>query len=46
MSPLEEIEADLLEVQTALHSPMGKLTAALQGLPLKSSALARALRSP
>ena len=34
MSPLEEIEADLLEAQTALHSPMGKLTAALQGLPL------------
>ncbi len=34
MSPLEEIEADLLEAQAALHSPMGKLTAALQGLPL------------
>lgn len=33
MSPLEDIEADLLEAQTALHSPMGKLTAALQGLP-------------
>ena len=33
MSPLEEIEADLLEVQTALHSPMGKLTAALPGRP-------------
>ena len=35
MSPLEEIEADLLEVQTALHSPMGKLTAALQGRPVQ-----------
>ena len=33
MSPLEDIEADLLEAQTALHSPIGKLTAALQGLP-------------
>lgn len=33
MSPLEDIEADLLEAQTALHSPLGKLTAALQGLP-------------
>ena len=33
MSPLEDIEADLLEAQTALHSPVGKLTAALQGLP-------------
>lgn len=33
MSPLEDIEADLLEAQTALHSPFGKLTAALQGLP-------------
>ena len=35
MSPLEEVEADLLEAQTALHSPLGKLTAALQGLPLR-----------
>lgn len=33
MSPLEDIEADLLEAQTALHSPMGKLATALQGLP-------------
>ncbi|MEY8402072.1 radical SAM protein [Oscillospiraceae bacterium 44-34] len=33
MSPLEDIEADLLEAQTALHSPMGRLAAALQGLP-------------
>lgn len=33
MSPLEDIEADLLEAQTVLHSPMGKLTAVLQGLP-------------
>ena len=33
VSPPEEIEADLLEAQTALHSPMGKLSAALQGLP-------------
>lgn len=33
VSPLEEVEADLLEVQTALHSPAGKLAAALQGLP-------------
>lgn len=35
MSPLEDIEADLLEAQTALHSPFGKLTAALQGLPAR-----------
>ncbi|NBI11100.1 radical SAM protein [Colidextribacter sp. OB.20] len=35
LSPLEEVEADLLEVQTALHSPIGKLTAALQGLPVQ-----------
>ena len=35
MSPLEEVEADLLEAQTALHSPMGKLTATLQGLPVR-----------
>lgn len=33
MSPLQDIEADLLEVQTAFHSPVGKLSAALQGLP-------------
>lgn len=33
MSPLEDIEADLLEAQTLAHSPMGKLSAALQGLP-------------
>ncbi len=35
MSPLEDIEADLLEVQTALHSPIGKLTAALRGQPVQ-----------
>ena len=35
MSPLEDIEADLLEAQTAFHSPLGKLTAALQGLPVR-----------
>ena len=35
MSPLEDIEADLLEAQTAFHSPMGKLTASLQGLPVR-----------
>ena len=35
MSPLEDIEADLLEAQTAFHSPLGKLTAALQGLPAR-----------
>ena len=35
MSPLEDIEADLLEAQTAFHSPLGKLTAALQGLPVQ-----------
>lgn len=35
MSSLEDIEADLLEVQTALHSPIGKLTASLQGLPAR-----------
>lgn len=33
MSPIPDIEADLLEVQTAFHSPMGRLSAALQGLP-------------
>ncbi len=33
MSPLQDIEADLMEAQTAFHSPMGKLAAALQGLP-------------
>lgn len=33
MSPMEEIEADLLEAQTAVHSPLGRLSAALQGLP-------------
>lgn len=33
MSPTPDIEADLLEAQTAFHSPMGKLSAALQGLP-------------
>lgn len=32
LSPLEEIESDLLEAQTTFHSPMGRLTAALQGL--------------
>lgn len=37
MSPLEDIEADLLEAQTALHSPLGKLSAALQGLPPQPS---------
>ena len=31
MSPLEDIEADLLEAQTVFHSPMDKLSAALQG---------------
>lgn len=35
MSPLEEIESDLLESQTTFHSPMGRLTAALQGLPVQ-----------
>lgn len=35
MSPLEEVKDDLLEAQTALHSPIGKLTAALQGLPAR-----------
>ncbi len=33
MSPLEDIESDLLEAQTALHSPFGRLASALQGLP-------------
>lgn len=33
MSPLEDVESDLLEAQTLFHSPMGKLSAALQGLP-------------
>lgn len=36
MSPIEEIEADLLEAQTAVHSPLGRLSAALQGLPAPS----------
>lgn len=31
MSPLEDIEADLLEAQTVFHSPVGRLSAALQG---------------
>ena len=35
MSPLEDIEADLLEAQTAFHSPIGRLTASLQGLPVR-----------
>ena len=33
MTPIPDIEADLLEAQTAFHSPLGKLSAALQGLP-------------
>lgn len=33
MSPLEDIEADLLELQTLAHSPLDKLSAALQGTP-------------
>lgn len=33
ISPLENIEADLLEAQTVLHSPLGKLSAVLQDLP-------------
>lgn len=33
MSPLADVEADLLEAQTALHSPVGRWSAALQGLP-------------
>lgn len=33
MSPIPDIEADLLEAQTVFHSPMGKLSAVLQGLP-------------
>lgn len=36
MSPLEDIEADLLEAQTLAHSPLGKQLAILQGLPRKS----------
>ena len=33
MSPLEDIEADLLEAQTMANSPLDRLAAALQGLP-------------
>lgn len=33
VSPLADIEADLIEAQTVFHAPMGKLAAALQGLP-------------
>lgn len=33
MSPLEDVEADLLEAQTIAHSPLDRLAAALQGLP-------------
>ena len=33
MSPLEDVEADLLEAQTMAHSPLDRLAAALQGLP-------------
>lgn len=31
ISPLEDIEADLLEAQTSIHSPLVKLSATLQG---------------
>ena len=33
MSPLEDIESDLLEVQTMVHSPLDRLSAALRGQP-------------
>ena len=33
MSPLEDVEADLRELQTRLCDPMGRLAARLQGLP-------------
>lgn len=33
MSPLKDIEADLLEAQTVVNSPLDRLAAALQGLP-------------
>ena len=33
MSPLEDVEADLLEAQTMANSPLDWLAAALQGLP-------------
>lgn len=33
MSPLADVEADLLEAQTLAHSPLERLSAALQGLP-------------
>lgn len=32
MSPLEDVEADLLELQTLVHSPLDRLSAALQGI--------------
>lgn len=35
MSPMEEIEADLQEAQTALTSPMERLSARLQSLPVR-----------
>lgn len=33
MSPLADVEADLLEAQTVVNSPLDRLAAALQGLP-------------
>lgn len=33
MSPLEDVEADLLEAQIAANSPLERLSAVLQGLP-------------
>lgn len=34
ISPLKDVEADLLEVQTMVTSPLDRLAAALQGLPV------------
>ena len=33
LSPMEEIEADLQEIQLSLHDPMTRLSLRLQGLP-------------
>lgn len=33
MSPMEDIESDLLEVQVLRHNPTSMMTAKLQGLP-------------
>ena len=41
LSPLADVEADLLEVQTALHSPRLRMEARMQGLPDPAAAVQR-----